>query len=118
MGVGNSCFSEPQSFQLGWTSSKAFNNVTLPAGSWETVSLPAPTRSSASGLRIETGTWATGTKPVVVGYRNGEKFDYHLESQYKDKVHIYYGNTASNYDKSMPGFVTSLTVGQSYTVVR
>lgn len=101
---------------MGWTTARLIKNTDLQEGKWTSVSFNAQSRNAQSGVRIETGTWAPGTLPVMLGYRIREGVDASLDATYEG-VNIYFAPSTSNYDYQKSGYLGTLyTSGSVYTV--
>ena len=103
-------------WQLGWLSPQTINK--LSAGQTLTLTISAQTRSSSSGVRIITSSWAPGSPNVYLGYRLAEGADAGLGASYAGKTNVYTSSTADSYDPQYSSWLAGVSTGERYTEVR
>lgn len=79
--------SAPHMWQLGWLSPQLITKSNLAASSTLTLTIPAQTRSSSSGVKISPS-WTTGSPNIYLGYRIAEGPDANLGSQGAGLIHV------------------------------
>ena len=106
----------PHMWQLGWLDPQLIDGTSLLAGTTISLSVPAQTRSSASGVKINP-TWVSGASPIYLGYRLAEGMDASLSTTYSNKVNVYLFNGANNYDAQLSYWLAGVGAGKRYTEV-
>ena len=104
-------------WQMGWLNPQLIDGTSLLAGTTITLSVPAQTRSAASGVKINP-TWVTGAAPIYLGYRLAEFQDSGLSTTYANKVNVYLFSGANNYDAQLTYWVAGVAAAKRYTEVR
>jgi hypothetical protein len=103
-------------WQMGWLDPQLIDGTSLLAGTSITLSVPAQTRSAASGVKINP-TWVSGAAPIYLGYRLAEGMDASLSATYAGKVNVYLFSGVNNYDPQLTYWVAGVDAGKRYTEV-
>ncbi|KAL4419547.1 hypothetical protein ABPG77_006878 [Micractinium sp. CCAP 211/92] len=109
------CMNAPHAWQLGWIAPQQLDGNTLPVGQARTASFASQTRTAASGVRINTTSWAgNASDPLYLSLRLPEGGDSQLDSQYHYAVSIHSSASTGSFDPQLTFLLATLPAGASW----